>query len=141
MTQDPRALAMAAVGGVAQKRGEDVALLDMREVTLVADYFLLVTGNSTVHVQAIADGVEEALERAGARPLGRDGYAAGRWVLLDYGALVVHVFQAEMRAFYDLERLWGDAIRMPLDGGEPDGVPGSADPAAGRRPRQPAVSP
>lgn len=108
---------MAAHAG-GEKKAEDVVILDMREVTLVADYFLILSGNSRPQVKAIADHVEERLEAVAARPLRREGYGAGRWVLLDYGGLVVHVFHEQDRAFYALERLWGDAParRLGLDG-------------------------
>jgi ribosome-associated protein len=106
-----------AVEAAQDRKARDLVVLDMRQVTLVADYFLLCTGGSRLHVQAIADSVEERLGRA----RGREGYAEGRWVCLDYGALVVHVFTDEARAYYDLDRLWGDAPRV-LDAEEAHAV-------------------
>lgn len=97
-----------AVEAAQEKKARDLAVLDMSQVTLVADFFLLCTGGSRLHVRAIADGVEERIGRA----RGREGYAEARWICLDYGDLVVHVFTDEARVYYDLDRLWGDAPRL-----------------------------
>lgn len=92
-----------------QKKGENVVVLDMREVTLVADYFVILSGHTTIQVAALAEHIEEALKDAGVPLLHKVGGSKSHWVLLDYGALVVHVFTEEERQYYDLERLWGDA--------------------------------
>lgn len=81
----------------------------MRELTLVCDYMLLASGESSPQIRAIADHVKDRLAAAGFIQLRREGYAVGRWVLLDYGDLLVHVFHPHERSFYALERLWGDA--------------------------------
>jgi ribosome-associated protein len=83
--------------------------LDVRELTPVADYFVLMTGTSVVHVNTLADQIEERLAREGVLPLHREGRHHAHWVLLDYGDVVVHIFTAEERQYYNLERLWGDA--------------------------------
>lgn len=92
------------------KKAHDLVILDLRKYSYVTDYFIVCSGSSTVQVQAIADAIDERLREEGIRPLGREGYSDARWVLLDYEDVVVHVFHEETRKFYDLERLWGDAI-------------------------------
>jgi ribosome-associated protein len=88
----------------------------MRELTLICDYMLLASGDSSPQIKAIVDHVQDRLDAAGFRLLRSEGYKAGRWVLLDYGDLVVHVFHPHERSFYALERLWGDAPILQLDG-------------------------
>lgn len=114
---------MAARTGT-EKKSDNVIILDMREVTLVADYFVILSGSSRPQVKAIVDHIEKQLEMTGARPLRCEGYAAARWVLLDYGGVVVHVFHEQDRAFYALERLWGDAPARRLDGEATAGTAG-----------------
>jgi ribosome-associated protein len=81
----------------------------------VTDFFVIATGRTDVQVRAIADEVEHGLlERGGIKPIGREGTAEGKWILLDYGDLVIHVFQPQERAFYRLEKLWSDAPRLSL---------------------------
>ena len=91
------------------KVAEDPLALDVREVVSFADTFLILTGRSDRHVRAIADAVVEALGARGEDPLGVEGTEEGRWALLDFGDLIVHVFQREVRQSYALERLWSDA--------------------------------
>ena len=114
MTQDRvervRRIAEAAL----DKKAEDVVALDVREVASFADSFVLATGASDRHVRTIVDAVEECARGWGERPLGIEGYEDGRWVLLDLGDVIVHVFQREVREHYDLERLWSDAARLDV---------------------------
>jgi ribosome-associated protein len=86
-----------------------VVALDVRKLTSYADTFVIATGNSDRHTRSIADSVVDALRVGGRKPLGVEGYDEGRWVLIDAGDVIVHVFQSEVRADYDLERLWSDA--------------------------------
>src|SRR5262245_14584015 len=109
-----RELALRAAQLVREKKGEDLVLLDLRELDAVADYFLLVTALSETQVKAIADHVWERLEQEGSRPWHVEGIEHRRWVLLDFVDVVVHVFHPETRQYYLLERLWGDAARVPL---------------------------
>jgi ribosome-associated protein len=95
-------------------KAEDVVALDVREVSSFADVFVVATGRSDRQVRAIADAIEQAAKRAGAPPLGVEGYAEGRWVLVDLDDVIVHVFTPDTRAHYDIERLWSDAQRVPL---------------------------
>lgn len=97
-----------------EKKAEDLALLGLHSVASFTDYFLLCTGLSVRQVQAIADSVEEQLGREGLRPAHVEGYEGGEWVLLDYVDFVVHIFSPRARTFYDIERLWRRAARLPL---------------------------
>ena len=107
--------ARAAADAIIDKKGNDVALLDVSDLVVVTDVFVIGTGTSTRHVKTLAEDVEERLRSLDIRPLRREGVAYGRWVLLDYGDVVVHLFDQETRAFYDLERLWADAPRIAHD--------------------------
>lgn len=105
-----RELAEAAAAEAVERKGSDVALLDLRGLTTATDWFVLVSGESDVQVRSIAERVEERLAKDfGARPWHVEGLKQTRWVLLDYVDFVVHVFHREARVFYDLDRLWGDA--------------------------------
>lgn len=105
--------ALVAARAAEEKRAVDVVVLDLRAYTLVADYFVIATGESVVQLRAITEGVEEAMEATGARLLGREGTPQSRWVLLDYGDVVVHLLGPEERAYYRLERLWGPERVQP----------------------------
>ncbi|HVT61645.1 MAG TPA: ribosome silencing factor [Thermoanaerobaculia bacterium] len=98
-----------AVASAEERKALDLRVLHLQRVSDFTDYFLICSGSSARQVQAIADAVEERLRQEQVRPLHSEGYSHGQWVLLDYGDLVVHVFQEEPRRFYALERLWGDA--------------------------------
>ena len=111
----PKEVAAIAAKALDDRKGVDIALLEIAEVTTLADHFLICTGTSNTHVKALCDSVEEALDNAGEPALRREGHRGGTWVLLDYGCLVVHVFTEETRQFYDLERLWGDAKKVDLE--------------------------
>jgi ribosome-associated protein len=97
------------------KQGEDLVALDVSGPLPLTDVFLLVTGRNERNVVAIAGEIEDKLIEAGAKPLRREGRAEGRWILLDFGDLVVHVFHEEDRMYYSLERLWKDCPVLPLD--------------------------
>jgi ribosome-associated protein len=97
-----------------EKRGERPVILDVRKLSGVADYFLIVSGSSDRRVQTIAEAVIETMKERGVRPLGVEGLREGRWVLVDFGDWVAHVFYEELREFYDLEALWFDAPRVGL---------------------------
>ncbi|MGB9886013.1 MAG: ribosome silencing factor [Moorellales bacterium] len=102
-------MARVAMNAALDRKARDVLALDLRSISVVADYFVLASGSSTTQTQAIAQHIMEKMAEAGF-PLQRsEGYASALWILLDYGPVVVHVFREEERRFYDLERLWGDA--------------------------------
>jgi ribosome-associated protein len=90
----------------------DLVILEVKELSSVTDYFVICSGKSDRQVKAIAAHVEEKLEKRGIVPLGVEGKREGRWVLMDYGDVVVHVFYQPIREFYELERLWSEAPRM-----------------------------
>lgn len=106
-------IALCAAKALDDKKGLDIRLLEVAEVTTLAEYFLICTGTSNTHVKTLCDAVEEAMDQAGEPLISREGHRGGTWVLLDFGSLVVHVFTNEARSFYDLERLWNDA--KPVD--------------------------
>ncbi len=107
-------IALRAAEGAREKRGEDLVLLDLTDLGAVSDYFLLVSARSEVQVKTIAEHVVETLREEGSRPWHVEGLAHRRWVVLDFVDVVVHVFHHETRAYYLLERLWGDARRVEL---------------------------
>lgn len=111
----PKALLIAEAAR--ELLAEDVVALDVRQAVSFADTFIVATGRSDRHVRSIGDAIAEALERAGEKPLGVEGYQEGRWLLMDLGDVIVHVFQPDVRRHYDLERLWSEAT--PLDVSSP----------------------
>jgi ribosome-associated protein len=104
-----------AVDLLFDRKALEVTLLDLRGISSATDYFLIASGTSDTHVGAIADNVIEELKKDGVRPLNVEGERQGRWVLIDYFDFVVHVFHPTARAFYQLERLWGDAPAHVLE--------------------------
>jgi ribosome-associated protein len=108
-------LAWAAVRTAADNRATDLVVLDLREQTSEFDYFVLATGTSRRQLHAIAEEIDRVLEKElGDRRLGREGYEESRWILLDYGNVVIHLFDQETREYYRLEDLWGQARRVDL---------------------------
>ena len=103
----------AAVKALNDKKGRDLKVLDTAGQTTLAEYFIICSGTSNTQVRALAEAVEEALSKAGEEPHHVEGHRGGQWTLLDYSAVVIHVFTEEGREFYDLERLWSDAV--PVD--------------------------
>jgi ribosome-associated protein len=104
-----RALLMTAVKAADDKRAEDIMVLNMKGISLIADYFIICHGNSDKQVQAIAREIREKAEEQGHSLKRMEGFDEARWVLIDIGDVVVHVFHKEERSYYNLERLWGDA--------------------------------
>ncbi len=96
------------------KKGMDIQLLKIDEVSSLADYFLICTGTSNTHVKTLCDYAEYTMENLGEKLLGREGHRGNSWELLDYGSVVVHVFTQEAREFYSLERLWADAQKIDI---------------------------
>ncbi len=141
MTATERAveLVQIAAGAAADKLATDIIAYDVSEQLVITDAFLLCSASNDRQVKAIVDEIEEKLRRADAKPIRREGEREGRWVLLDYIDVVIHVQHADERVFYALERLWKDCPRIPLPepaiaGGARPGSPGSPG-AAGRGPR------
>ena len=106
---DTRSRVREAVSAAEDRKAVELRVMYLEKVTDFTDYFVICSGTSERQVQAIADAVDETLRAEGVRPLHVEGYNRAQWVLLDYGDLVVHIFQEETRRFYGLERLWGDA--------------------------------
>ena len=108
---------MAAVAAAAaeNKLASDVVTLDVKNLTIITDYFIIASAQTSLQVRAIVQAVEEALADTGIKCLNREGWDDARWVLLDYADIVVHIFLKEEREFYALERLWGDADKLSAD--------------------------
>lgn len=110
-------LAVIAAEAASDKKAEDIVAINVAELLVVTDYFVIATGRTNIQVQAIADEIEEQMRvRGNIKPIGREGVSEGKWVLLDYVDIVVHVFQPEERDFYRLEKLWSDAPRLSVPG-------------------------
>lgn len=109
--------AQVAAAAIEDKKGIAVSILDVSELLVVTELFVIATGTSPRHVKTLVDEAEEALREADRKPFRREGKEYGRWVLLDYGDFVIHVFDQETREFYDLERLWSDAPRIDVTSG------------------------
>lgn len=105
---------MAAVQGALDKKAEKLELLDLRDGLAFTDFFIICTGNNKRQVQAIADGIQEALRKKDVRPALMEGYQRAEWILLDYFDFIVHIFTPATRDFYALDRLWGDAKRVEV---------------------------
>ena len=106
---DPGQLARAAADIAYDKKASDILLLDIREVTTIADYFVICSGNNTRQIQAIADAIDDELGKQGARALHREGVAESGWLLLGFGDVIIHIFGPKEREYYRLERLWSEA--------------------------------
>ncbi|CEK13441.1 iojap-like ribosome-associated protein [Chthonomonas calidirosea] len=96
-------------------KAEEMVALDLRDLTIIADYFFICTGKSSIQIRAIADKVEEKMEERGLRKLRIEGYQEATWILLDYGDVVAHIMAAEQRAFYDIESFWLAAPRISIE--------------------------
>jgi ribosome-associated protein len=132
VTATARAIELAGIAAeaAADKLATDIIAYDVSEQLVITDVFLLCSAANDRQVRAVIEEIEERLRKAGVRPVRREGEREGRWVLLDYLDLVIHVQHAEERTYYALERLWKDCPQLPLP--EPVGVGGSAGPAGTR---------
>ncbi len=106
---DPAQLAKVAVDAASDKKASDIMLLDIRDVTTIADYFVICSGNNPRQIQAIAEAIDEELGKQVANMLHKEGVADTGWLLLDFGDVIVHIFGAKEREYYRLERLWSEA--------------------------------
>ena len=104
-----------AYNALSDKKGEDIKIIDITGISVLADYFIIANGNSDSQVNALVDKVEEELHKAGNPLRQREGHASGSWVLLDFGDIIVHVFDKENRLFYDLERIWKDGKDISVE--------------------------
>ncbi len=103
-----------AVKALDAKFGRDIQVLDLRGLTLIADYFVIATGGSALNIQAICDHVEQEMEKSGIHRLTKEGYDTASWVLLSYEDVIIHIFQSEPREFYKLEHIWRDAPNVDI---------------------------
>ena len=108
-------IAKEAAKAAQDKKAENVVILKMDDVTIITDFFVICTATNRTQAQAIADNIEYVMKEQGIKILHREGLREGTWVLLDYGSIVVHIFQEDMRNFYDLETLWGDAVVIQME--------------------------
>lgn len=107
-------MASLAYHALEEKKAEDISIIDIEKISTLADYFIIASGNNRSQVQAMADNVEEKLGRAGYVMKQSEGYQTANWILMDYGDLVVHIFDRENRLFYDLERIWRDGRQTDI---------------------------
>ncbi len=114
---DARSVEMARIAyhALDEKKAEDIRLINIEKVSVVADYFLIASGMNRNQVQALAENVEETLGKAGYELRQKEGYQSANWILLDYGDIIVHIFDKENRLFYDLERIWRDGESQTIE--------------------------
>lgn len=113
MIKEDRLVQMIAEAAVDEK-ASDVVILDVNKLTVIADYFVIASGRSNIQVRSIAEYVEKKLAEAGIFPTRREGYQEGKWVILDYSSVILHVFRQEERDYYNLENLWSDAGQVEI---------------------------
>lgn len=113
--EQSKLMAKIAYQALDDKKGEDIKVINISEVSVLADYFVIANGSNDSQVRALVDSVEEQLAKAGYDAKQREGIGLGSWVLLDYGNIIVHVFDKENRLFYDLERIWRDGKIVDID--------------------------
>lgn len=115
MEQNSKEMAKLVILALEDKKAEDIRVIDISQVSVLADYFIIADGNNRNQVQAMIDNVEETLGKAGYTPKQIEGYQNANWVLMDYSDIIVHVFDKENRLFYDLERIWRDGKTISVD--------------------------
>ena len=108
-------LARIAIAALEEKKAEDIRVIDISEVSVLADYFIIANGSSRPQIQALSDEVSEKMEKAGATLKQVEGYDSAKWILLDFGDVIVHIFNQEDRLLYDLERIWRDGKQVDAD--------------------------
>lgn len=110
-----REMAKAACHALSEKKAEDIRIIEISEISPLADYFIIATGTNTNQIQAMVDAVDESLEKAGYHAKQIEGNRNSSWILMDYSDIIVHIFSREDRLFYDLERIWTDGKRIEMD--------------------------
>lgn len=108
MNMTAKEITVTAFKALEDKKGEEITVIDISEISVMADYFIIVGGSNKNQVQALADNVSDELEKLDVHPKHIEGYSSANWILLDYGDVIIHVFNQEDRLFYDLERIWKD---------------------------------
>lgn len=109
---DSKKMASVAYHALSEKKGEDITVLEISDISILTDYFLIATGNSSSQIQAMIDNVEEKMQEAGYKMKRLEGNRNSTWILMDFGDVVIHLFDKEDRLFYDLERIWSDGKRI-----------------------------
>ena len=104
-----------AIKALEDKKGNDIRVIDIQDVSIIADYFIIASGSNRNQVQTMADNVEEVLGRSGYEPRQVEGYGTATWILIDYYDIIVHLLSDEFRMFYDLERIWRDGKNVDID--------------------------
>ena len=104
-----------AIKALEDKKGNDIRVIDIQDVSIIADYFIIASGSNRNQVQTMADNVEEVLGRSGYEPRQLEGYGTATWILMDYNDIIVHIFSEEDRLFYDLERIWKDGKEVSIE--------------------------
>lgn len=113
--EQSKLMAKLAYKALDDKKGEDIKVIDISEISVLADYFIIANGSNDSQVRALVENVEDELSKAGFEVKQREGYGLGNWVLLDFGSIIVHVFDKENRLFYDLERIWRDGKYIDVE--------------------------
>jgi ribosome-associated protein len=111
---EPRDAALMCAQIAYDKKADDIVILDVSKLIVITDFFVIATGDTRKQLQAIADGIHEKLKPLKVRRFGTEGYEDGRWILIDYGDVVVQLFDRDTRGYYNLEMIWGDAPRLPF---------------------------
>lgn len=109
-----RQMASLAYHALEEKKADNITLIDIEQISTLADYFIIASGSNRNQIQAMADEVDEVLSRAGYEIRHKEGYQTANWVLLDYGDLVIHIFDTQNRLFYDLDRIWRDGKAVSI---------------------------
>ena len=114
-TENAKKMTKIAVAALEDKKGEDISVIDISGVSVMADYFIIANGSNELQVRALVESVEEALERAGYIKKQREGTHKAGWILLDFTDIIIHIFDKENRLFYDLERIWRDGKNVDIE--------------------------
>ena len=114
-TLDPKEIAITCAKVADQKKARDILILDISKLSSVTDYFVICTGINERQLYAIADEIEKQLKALSVKKFGMEGNREAKWILIDYGSVIVHLFDQEMRSYYELELLWGDAPKIPWE--------------------------
>jgi ribosome-associated protein len=114
VSEKAKEMARLAIKALDDTKAQDIRLIDISEVSVMADLFIIANGTNRNQVQALGDRADEALGRAGYEPKAVEGYDAANWILMDYGDIIIHVFDTDSRKFYDLERIWRDGKQLEI---------------------------
>lgn len=107
-------MASIVIEAIEEKKGEDISVIDISDVSVIADYFIIANGNNINQIQRIADEIEERMHKAGFALKQTEGYDTANWILMDFNDVIVHIFNKENRLFYDLERIWSDGKKVDI---------------------------